>query len=101
MPCIKCGRELEEGQLFCSTCLEGMNAYPVKPGTPIQLPPQAPVLPAKSRHKKRREMKPEEELRRLRSTMRWLLLILIVLFLAFGLLCVLMLVLLERRSLPL
>ena len=98
MPCMKCGRKLEEGQVFCDTCREEMAGYPVKPGTPIQLPPQQPVQPAKSRRKKHHELKPEEEIHRLRSSMRWLLLVLIVLLLAFGLLCVILLLLLEQRN---
>lgn len=33
MNCLKCGREIEEGQVFCNDCLVQMAKYPVKPGT--------------------------------------------------------------------
>lgn len=36
--CLKCGREIEEGQVFCNDCLVQMAKYPVKPGTAVQLP---------------------------------------------------------------
>lgn len=99
MSCLKCGRKLEDGQFFCSACLENMDAYPVKPGTPIQLPPQQPVLSAKPKRKKHRGRKPEEEIQRLRSSIRLLMLILIVLLLAFGLVSVLLLALLDQQAL--
>ena len=31
MNCLKCGREIEEGQVFCNDCLVQMAKYPVKP----------------------------------------------------------------------
>lgn len=98
MPCIKCRRKLEEGQVFCASCLEGMAAYPVKPGTPIQLPPRLPELPQKSRRKKQRERKPEVEIRRLRSSIRWLTLALVVVLLAFGLMSAFLLTLLNQQN---
>ena len=99
MNCLKCGSNLEDGQVFCSACLESMHNYPIKPGTPIHLPPQQPVLPAKPRRKKQKERKPEEEVRRLRSSVRMLTLILIVSLLAFTLVCILLLALLEQWDL--
>lgn len=98
MPCIKCGRKLEEGQVFCPECLGDMEDYPIKPGTPVYLPPQMPAQPAKPR-KKVRELKPEEEIRQLREAKRWLVLIIAVLLIAFVLLCALLLMLLEQREL--
>ena len=38
MSCMKCGKDTEDGQAFCAHCLEGMEAYPVKPDAHIQLP---------------------------------------------------------------
>ena len=38
MYCMKCGREIEDGQAFCGDCLAVMEKYPVKPGTAVILP---------------------------------------------------------------
>ena len=38
MSCMKCGKEVSEGQVFCEECLTEMERYPVKPGTPVLLP---------------------------------------------------------------
>lgn len=48
MNCLKCGREIEEGQVFCNDCLVQMAKYPVKPGTAVQLP-SAEALPFQRR----------------------------------------------------
>ncbi len=92
---MKCGRELKETRIFCPECLEVMAKYPVKPGTPIQLPnhPQVPAAPVK--HSRRKLRKPEEQILRLRSTIRWLVLALAVALLAFAVAVVMMLWVLE------
>ena len=38
MQCMKCGREIPAGQVFCEECLAEMAEYPVKPGTVVTLP---------------------------------------------------------------
>lgn len=38
MQCLKCGKETENERTFCPSCMEDMEKYPVKPGTPVQLP---------------------------------------------------------------
>ena len=38
MQCMKCGREIPAGQVFCEDCLTDMAAYPIKPGTVVTLP---------------------------------------------------------------
>lgn len=38
MQCMKCGREIPAGQVFCEECLAEMAQYPVKPGTVVTLP---------------------------------------------------------------
>ena len=97
MLCIKCGRKLEEGQVFCNLCLGDMAEYPIKPGTPIQLPPPQTEAPVKPRKKIPVVFKkPEMEINRLRSSIRWLTFILIVLLLAFAFSCVLLIALLEQ-----
>ena len=40
MNCMKCGRELEEGQVFCAECLEQMEADPIRISTPVHIPRQ-------------------------------------------------------------
>ena len=69
MYCAKCGREISEKAVFCNTCLEVMERYPVKPGTSIQLPQRAPSAPKKANSRKR-QLSPEEQLSRQRTTIR-------------------------------
>ena len=38
MACMKCGKDTQDGWMFCAHCLEVMEVYPVKPDTHIQLP---------------------------------------------------------------
>ena len=69
--CLKCGREIEEGQVFCGECLLDMQKYPVKPGTAVQLPSRADTAPPKKSHPRRRSKgTPEEQLRFLRLWVR-------------------------------
>lgn len=68
MNCLKCGREVPEGQLFCESCLLEMEKYPVKPNTAIQLPRREERKKAPT---KRRQMpSAEERLRIARRTLR-------------------------------
>lgn len=94
MHCVKCGRKTEGEQVFCQLCLEDADKYPVKPGTPIQLPHRAPELPVK----KKPELKPEERIARLRRRVRWLTLALAAALLAFALSAAAALWLLEQRD---
>ena len=95
MVCMKCGRKCKENQVFCLECLAVMADYPVKPGTPIQLPirQQTPTLSGKAQKKKQR--KPEEQILRLRSAVRWLTLGLIASLAAFIITALMMLWLLD------
>ena len=84
MHCIKCGRDIEEGQVFCADCLEVMGRYPVKPGIAIQLPNRKDAPAQKKAHPKRRQgPKPEEQVRRLR---KWLVRVIILWIITLGLL---------------
>ena len=38
MYCLKCGNETQDEKIFCEDCLLLAQRYPIKPGTPIQLP---------------------------------------------------------------
>ena len=40
MQCMKCGREIPVGDVFCQECLADMAKYPVKPGTVVRIPDQ-------------------------------------------------------------
>lgn len=94
MYCMKCGRELKDNQVFCPDCLAVMENYPVKPGTPIQLPNHTnDPVPVKTPKKKQK--KPEEQILHLRSTVRWLSLALIAALAAFLITAFMMLWLLD------
>ena len=99
MRCMKCCREISEGNVFCATCLEDMSAYPVKPGTPIQLPAHAPAAEEKKKPQRgKKEIPPEQRLRQLRSAIRLLALTLAIALVAFVLLCFFTLQLLNQRD---
>ena len=74
MHCMKCGKKIKDRQVFCDECLAIMDTYPVKPGTPIQLPTivannfAAPI----SKNNKRKQKTPEEIIAKLRRSNRWL-----------------------------
>lgn len=74
MNCMKCGREIEEGQAFCPYCLVDMESYPVKPGTVIFLPNQQaqPQPPKKSILRHKPQLPPEEQLPALKRKL-WVL----------------------------
>lgn len=70
MPCLKCGRDLEQdGQVFCTGCLEAMAASPVKPGTVVLLPRRREERRPQPR--RRQPLSPEEQVKRLRRRSRW------------------------------
>ena len=71
MNCLKCGREIEEGQVFCNDCLVQMAKYPVKPGTAVQLPSRGSAAVSKKVHSRRRSKAvPEEQLKALKKRIR-------------------------------
>ncbi|MBE6976889.1 MAG: hypothetical protein E7439_06855 [Ruminococcaceae bacterium] len=82
MYCIKCGRKEKGKRVFCQECLDIMEQYPVKPGTPIQLPTYTPPAPP-AKASRRRPKKPEEQIRRLRSNLRWMTCAFVLALLAF------------------
>ena len=75
MQCMKCGRDLQPGQVFCDECLEEMEKYPVKPGTVVLLPHyHRPYTQPKKTAK--RVVPLEEQFRKVKSRNRilaWLL----------------------------
>ena len=64
--CMKCGKSIRVGQVFCEECLTDMERHPVKPGTPVLLPRREKQAPVKRSRKRIR--KPEEIIHRLRRT---------------------------------
>ena len=82
MSCMKCGRDIEEGQVFCTLCLEDMARYPVKPGIAIQLPTRKDTPASKKTHTKRRQPPtPEEQILRLKKRIRRLAVLWLITFL--------------------
>lgn len=51
MQCMKCGREIGAGAVFCDLCLDDMAKYPVKPGTVVLLPKPEVKRPPERRTK--------------------------------------------------
>lgn len=83
MQCLKCGKTVSEKQSFCDACLEVIEKYPVKPGTPVHILPRTP----KEKAPKKRELSLEDLLakqkrknRRQRNAILILCLILICAF---------------------
>ncbi len=71
MACIKCGKEVSGSQVFCDSCLQDMQQYPVNPGTPVVLPNRPNQAPVHKRER-RRIRKPEEQISGLKSAVAWL-----------------------------
>ena len=84
MNCLKCGRDIEEGQLFCGSCLEVMQKYPVKANTAVQLPHRDEVPGGKKPSAKRRQAPTAEE--KLQTAKRFLRRILVLWLITLGLL---------------
>lgn len=77
--CLKCGREIDEGQVFCNDCLVGMAKYPVKPGTAVLLPSRGDAAVSKKAHSRRRgKAAAEEQLKALKKRVRLLSFLLVV-----------------------
>ena len=87
MNCVNCGREIEQDQVFCRVCLEGMEEYPVKPGTVVHIPKHPEDDEKKAPIKKKPLLQPEEQIRRLKRKLVRLRVWLAVLLLICGGLC--------------
>lgn len=83
MHCLKCGRKIPDNDSFCDTCLEDMAKYPIQPGTVVKLPTRPATAVSKKRNiRRRRTIKPEEQIAVLRRRCRWLTFFLIIFILA-------------------
>lgn len=87
MNCVKCGREIEHDQVFCPVCLEGMEAYPVKPGTVVHIPKRPEQETEKKAAPRKKVLSPEEQIQRLKKKVVRLRIGLAVMLLLCGLLC--------------
>lgn len=69
MYCLKCGKETADNKVFCKSCLDSMEDYPVKPGQPIVLPNRPAVQPVK-KSRRAKPMNNEELLDLLRHQLK-------------------------------
>lgn len=65
--CMKCGKQIEDAQVFCGDCLAKMKQYPIKPGTVVQLPYRAEEPAAKKPVIRKKALTPEELIARQRK----------------------------------
>ena len=70
MNCMKCGREIDEGKVFCIDCLKDMEKYPVRPGTAVHLPKRPAYSPIRRAMPKRKTLSPEEMVKKQRKIIR-------------------------------
>ena len=85
MNCMKCGREIALGQVFCKDCLADMEQYPIAPGTPVPMFNTNPVVAPKRPTSTRKQKKPEEQVAGLKRWILCLCLILLVAIIGFSL----------------
>ena len=84
MQCMKCGREIPAGEVFCQECLNDMRKYPVKPGTAVNIPKQPPLKRAQDR---RPVITPERRIEMLTRRVRvlgWLLTLAVAVSICLG-----------------
>ena len=86
MNCMKCGREMQEGQVFCVECLDAMEDEPIPVNTAVHIPAQPPE---KHNSHRRPLLNPEEEIKRLEKVNQNLILWVALLSVAAGLLLLL------------
>lgn len=86
MNCLKCGKETAETQVFCEDCLRTMDNYPIKPGTPVHIPKRAPMEQEKKQLRKK-ELSKDDIIAQQHKLLKWLLITLGVLAIAFFVVC--------------
>ena len=72
MNCMRCGREVTAGNVFCEDCLAEAGKYPVNSDTPVYLPRRVENNAAKKQPKKR-VLTSEEQLKIIKPRFRWLM----------------------------
>ena len=76
MNCMRCGREVEEDQVFCPECLAEMEKCPVKPDTPVRILRRPD--PISRRQVRKKGLSEEEQIRSLKKRVRVLALLLAI-----------------------
>ena len=96
MNCMKCGREISLGQVFCKDCLTDMALHPVAPDTPVPVfdPNATAVLNLTTTTRK---IKPEEQITKLRKQVKFLTIALTATVLVFSILTALLINQLNQR----
>ena len=84
MNCMKCGTEIEGGNVFCESCLTDMDKYPVKPGTRILLPNHPAPESVKKQPVRRRPPTVEQKLKKTQKLLAWVTVALVVTLLLLG-----------------
>ena len=76
MYCLKCGKEVQDDQVFCEECLTGMEQEPIPINAPVVIPAQ-PIQ--KNQVFRRPVINPEEEVKRLQRFNQNLIMLLVLL----------------------
>ena len=84
MYCMKCGRDTTEEHIFCDSCLEIMDRYPVRSDVAISLP-HRDTDQAFRRPSRKRSLSPEEQVVHLRKSLRRIKAFAAIVFLLLGL----------------
>ena len=90
MSCMRCGKDTTENNIFCNECLADMERHPVKPGTPILLPDRENRGTVKRASFKLAASKWQDKIFRLKYTIFWLIVLIVLLSAALAL-CICML----------
>ena len=97
MGCLKCGETTQAEHVFCPTCMEVMQRYPVKPDTAVSIP-RRETPSAERKPVSRAEPTPKQQLARLRAIVKWLLAVIVILSLLLCLVGVMLIRTLDQPS---
>ena len=76
--CLRCGKEVEGKATFCGECLEVMSRTPVKPGSVAMILPR-PKNQEYTPQDDPRDAAAKAQLKTLRNTVRWLVVLTVIL----------------------
>lgn len=79
MYCLKCGRETAEHQVFCKSCLQTMEQYPVRKDAHIHLPKRPTQAQQKKQAHRKRQMSAEEQVIHLKRLLRRMMVCVVIL----------------------